>query len=107
VRERRHELAVMRSIGFTRGSVISYLTAEGTLIGAISGLAGGALAYGTLRLTPHLARSLGPLAFRIGFLPSVAIEGMLVSIGIGTLRSLVPALLAGGREVSAELRAIV
>jgi putative ABC transport system permease protein len=107
VRERRHELAVMRSIGFTRSSVISCLTAEGTLIGTISGLAGGVLAYGILRLMPHLARSLGPLAFRIGFLPRVAIEGLLIAIAVGTLSSLVPALIAARRDVSAELRAIV
>jgi putative ABC transport system permease protein len=107
VRERRHELAVMRSIGFTRGSVISCLTAEGMLLGTISGLAGGALGYGILRLMPHLARSLGPLAFRIGFLPRVAIEGLLIAITIGTVSSLVPALFAAQRDVSAELRAIV
>jgi len=107
VRERRHELAIMRSMGFTRGSVISCLTAEGTLIGAISGLVGCALAYGILRLVPHLARSLGPLAFRIGFLPKVAIEGLFIAIAIGTLSSLVPALVEGRREISAELRAVV
>ena len=107
VRERRHELAVMRSIGFTRGSVVSCLTAEGMLIGTISGLAGGALAYGILRLMPHLARSLGPLAFRIGFLPRVAIEGLLIAIAVGTVSSLVPALIAARRDVSAELRAVV
>src|SRR5262249_56739964 len=50
VRERRHELAVMRSIGFTRRSGISCLTVAGKLIGTISGLAGGVLAYGILRL---------------------------------------------------------
>lgn len=97
----------MRSIGFTRGWVVSFLTAEGTLIGTISGLVAGALAYGILRLMPHLARSLGPLAFRIGFLPRVAIEGLLIAIAIGTLSSLVPALIAAERDVSAELRAIV
>jgi putative ABC transport system permease protein len=107
VRERRHELAIMRSMGFTRGSVISCLTAEGTLIGAISGLVGCAFAYGILRLVPHLARSLGPLAFRIGFLPRVAIEGLIIAIAIGTLSSLVPALVEGRREISAELRAVV
>ena len=97
----------MRSIGFTRGSVVSCLTAEGMLLGTISGLAGGALGYGILRLMPHLARSLGPLAFRIGFLPRVAIEGLLIAIAIGTVSSLVPALFAAQRDVSAELRAIV
>ena len=107
VRERRHELAVMRSMGFTRGSVISCLTAEGALIGAISGLVGCALAYGILRLAPHLARSLGPLAFRIGFLPKVAFEGLVIAIVIGTVSTLVPALIEGRREISAELRAVV
>ena len=107
VRERRHELAIMRSMGFTRGTVISSLTVEGTLIGLISGLVGGLLAYGILRLTPRLAHSLGPLAYRITFLPKVAFEGLLIAIAIGTLGPLVPALIEGRREISAELRAIV
>ncbi|HTR63631.1 MAG TPA: FtsX-like permease family protein [Candidatus Binataceae bacterium] len=107
VRERRHELAIMRSMGFTRGAVISSLTVEGSLIGLVSGLVGCALAYGILRLTPHLARSLGPLAFRIGFLPKVAFEGLVIAIAIGTVSTLIPALVEGHREISAELRAIV
>jgi putative ABC transport system permease protein len=107
VRERRHELAIMRSMGFTRHTVVSFLTAEGTLIGLISGLLGGVIAYAILRLTPHLARSLGPLAFRISFLPVVAIEGLIIAIAIGTLSSLIPAWLTARRDVANELRAIV
>ena len=107
VRERRHELAIMRSMGFTRGTVISSLTVEGTLIGLISGLLGGLLAYAILRLTPHLARSLGPLAYRIIFQPKVAFEGLLIAIAIGTISTLVPALIEGRKEIATELRAIV
>lgn len=107
VRERRHELAVMRSMGFTRGSIISCVTVEGTLIGAISGVFGCLQAFAILRLVPHLARSLGPLAFRIGFLPKVAFEGLVLAIVIGTVSTFVPALIEGRREISAELRAIV
>ncbi len=107
VRERRHELAVMRSMGFTRGTVISCLTAEGTLIGVFSGLLGGVIAYAILRLMPHLARSLGPLAFRIGFLPKVALEGLGIAIAIGTISSLIPAVLIARHDVARELRAIV
>lgn len=107
VRERRQELAILRSMGFSRGSLISCLTLEGALIGAISGLVGCALAYGILRLVPRLARSLGPLAYRIGFLPKVAFEGLIIAIAIGTVSTLVPALIEGRREISTELRAIV
>ncbi len=107
VRERRHELAVMRSIGFTRGAVLSCLTVEGTLMGTISGLLGCAISYGALRLVPKMARALGPLAFRIGFNSRVSMEGLLIAIAIGALSSLVPALIAVRRDVSAELRALV
>ena len=107
VRERRHELAIMRSMGFTRGAVISCFTAEGTLIGTISGLLGGAIAFGILRLVPRLARVLGPIAMRIGFLPKVAIEGLVIAVAIGTLSCFIPALVAARRDVAGELRAIV
>src|SRR5208282_2317488 len=82
VRERRHELAVMRSIGFPRRTVVSCIIAEGMLLGAVSGLLGCAIAFGVLRLVPHAARALGPLAMRIGFLPSVALEGLIIAIVI-------------------------
>ncbi len=107
VRERRHELAIMRSMGFTRGTVVSCLTWEGALIGTISGLLGCAISYGTLRLVPHFARSLGPLAFRIGFLPQVAIEGLVIAIAIGTISTLIPAVVVARHDVARELRAIV
>ena len=39
VRERRHELAVMRSIGFTRAALVTLLIVEGLMMGAAAGAA--------------------------------------------------------------------
>ncbi|MGO9603288.1 MAG: ABC transporter permease [Candidatus Binataceae bacterium] len=107
VRERRQELAIMRSIGFTRRTVVLCIVTEGILMGIISGLLGCAIAAGALRFMPYAARTLGPLAFRILFMPSVAAESMLIAITIGFLSSLLPALTTVRHDVAAEIRAIV
>ena len=45
VRERRPEIAVMRSIGFTREAMLIFIVAEGLIIGVVGGLFGCAMAY--------------------------------------------------------------
>ena len=54
VRERRHELAVMRSIGFTRRMLVGSIATEGLLIG---------LAAGAFGVGDRMAGAVGP---RIG-----------------------------------------
>ena len=62
VRERRHEMAVMRAIGFTRNSIIARILVEGLLIGVTGGVLGCVLAYLGFELLPHVSGALGPLA---------------------------------------------
>ena len=45
VRERRHELGVMRSIGFTRRMLVGSIASEGLLIGLAAGALGSAIAW--------------------------------------------------------------
>ena len=62
VRERRHEMAVMRAIGFTRNSIVARVLVEGLIVGVTGGVLGCALAYCGFDLLPHVAGALGPLA---------------------------------------------
>src|SRR5260370_28713436 len=67
VRERRHELAVMRALGFTRRTLVGFIVVEGLLIGLVAGALGSAIAYIALRIAgPSL---LGP-DFGLHLMPS-------------------------------------
>lgn len=102
VRERRHELAVMRSIGFTRAMLVWLLTFEGLAMGTVAGAFGCAIAYGVLKIAG--ANLLGP-GLVVYLMPRVAIGSMAVAAAIGTLSAAIPALLATRRDISAMLRA--
>jgi len=73
VRERRHELAVMRAMGFTRGYLVSLMISEGLLMRLAAGPLGSSIAYGVLRI-------LGPRAlgeeFGLHPMPAVASESI-------------------------------
>jgi putative ABC transport system permease protein len=106
VRERRQELAVMRSIGFTRRMIVTFMVSEGFLIGLGAGLLGCAIAYVALRVAPHFANALGPFATLLHLLPSVAAESIALAAAIGLLSIAIPALGATRRDIAAALRAI-
>lgn len=102
VRERRHELAVMRAIGFTRGSLVGFLVAEGMLMGLVAGALGSALAYGALRIAG--ASLLGP-DFGLHLMPAVAGESIAIAAVIGLVSAAIPALSATRRAITDSLRA--
>jgi putative ABC transport system permease protein len=101
VRERRHELAVMRAIGFTRRTLVGFLITEGLLMGLAAGAMGSAIAYGLLRVFgPAL---LGP-DFGLRLMPAVASESIAVAAAIGLLSAAIPALSATRRAIADSLR---
>ena len=106
VRERRHELAVMRSLGFTRATVVATVTAEGFVIGLSGGVIGCLAAYGGLRLVPYASRSLGVLAYVLSIPGANILAGLSVAATIGVIAALIPALAASRHEIADQLRAI-
>lgn len=102
VRERRHELAVMRSIGFTRAALVTLLIVEGLTMGAAAGALGCAIAYGVLKIAG--SNLLGP-GLVVYLMPRVAVGSIGVAAAIGLLSAAIPALLATRRDISAALRA--
>jgi putative ABC transport system permease protein len=106
VRERRHEIAVMRSMGFTRPLMIGFFAGEGLLIGLGGGLLGCAIAYFALRILPYAANALGPLALVIRLLPAVVVQSLAAATLIGVASAMIPAILATRREIAGELRAV-
>jgi putative ABC transport system permease protein len=102
VRERRHELAVMRAVGFTRGHLLSFIISEGVLNGLAAGILGSSLAYSVLRVFG--ARALGE-DFGLHLMPAVAFESITIAAAIGFMSAALPALLATRRTIVDTLRA--
>jgi putative ABC transport system permease protein len=107
VRERRHEFAVLRAIGFTRRAVVMLVLVESMLVGLGSGLFGCALAYGALKTLPYFADTLGPIARIVHLMPGVAAESIALATAIGLISGALPALAVARRRISDEIRAII
>ena len=106
VRERRHEIGVMRAIGYTRGSIVICIVLEGLLIGVIGGVIGCALARATFVALPYLAASLGPLAYALKMSSRVIANSFGMAILIGSAGALIPAVLATRGDIASELRTV-
>jgi putative ABC transport system permease protein len=106
VRERRHEIAVMRAIGFTRSSIIWRVLAEGLAIGVTGGVLGCGLAFLGFDLLPHVAGALGPLAYALVLSPRIIAYSFMIAAIIGGASAFIPATLATRHDISEELRAV-
>jgi putative ABC transport system permease protein len=101
-RERRREMAVMRSLGFTRSVVVAMATAEGLILGLAGGALGCTAAWMGLKLLPHASRSIGMLAYAIA-MPSQSIaNGILIAV----VSAFIPAAAATRSDISSKLRAV-
>ena len=105
IRERRGEIAVMRSIGFTSRTILSLLLSESLLIGLMGGLLGCGSAYVVLKLFSVSSGAMGPLS-TIRMPAVVLIETLLASALIGVLSALVPAASAARRNIVDTLRTV-
>lgn len=105
VRERRHELAVMRSIGFTRAMLVSSIVSEGVAIGFIAGVIGVTVAYLVMHAAGAYLLFAGRLILQVT--PAVAAGSIALAAVIGFLSAAIPALTATRHDISAALRATV
>jgi putative ABC transport system permease protein len=106
VRERRHEMAVMRAIGFTRRSIIARILVEGLVVGVTGGVLGCLLAVAGFDLLPRVAGALGPLALAMTLQPRIVAYSLLIAAAIGATSGFIPAALATRGDISTELRAV-
>ena len=102
IRERRGEIAVMRSMGFPAGTILSTLLAESLAIGLMGGLLGCGSAYLALKL--FAGPKMGMLTIRM---PStVLFETLLAAAVIGLLSAWVPARAASKMNIVEALRMV-
>lgn len=106
VRERRHEMAVMRAMGFTRNSIIIRILFEGLIIGVTGGVFGCVLAILGFDLLPHVSGALGPLALAMTMQPRIIAYSFAIAAAIGAASGFIPAALATRHDIATELRAV-
>jgi putative ABC transport system permease protein len=105
IRERRSEIAVMRSIGFPSQVILSLLVGESLVIALLGGALGCGVAFGLLKAVALNADALGPfVALRIP--PFVLLETLVVALLIGVLSAYVPARAATRRSIVETLRLV-
>jgi putative ABC transport system permease protein len=101
IRERRTEIAVLRSIGFPARTILSMLVAESLIIALSGGLLGCGIAYLLLRLIT-VEGVIGAIQ-----MPAVVLWASLgVAALLGILSAIVPAASAARRNIVDTLRAV-
>ncbi len=104
IRERRGEIAVMRSMGFPARTILSLLLTESILIGLIGGVIGCGSAYIVLKIF-SVGNVGGPLG-AIRMPPVVLAETLVIAALIGLFSAMVPASSAARRNIVDALRTV-
>jgi putative ABC transport system permease protein len=102
IRERRGEIAVMRSLGFSAGIILATLLAESFLIGLMGGLVGCGAAFLALHL--FSGPRMGLLTIRMPL--KVLVETLIAAAAIGVLSAWFPARAASKMNIVEALRLV-
>ncbi|MHB8383545.1 MAG: ABC transporter permease [Candidatus Binataceae bacterium] len=105
IRERRGEIAVMRSIGFPSSTILGLLLSESLIIGLIGGILGCGTAFVVLKLFAIGSPALGPIS-DIKMPLSILAETLIVAALIGLLSAWVPARTAARQNIVDALRMV-
>lgn len=108
VRERRTEIAILKTLGFPSRLVMGLILTEALLIGALGGGLGLLLSRGMIQALPKIP-FIGDAVRQfpnLGLLPDVAATGLGISLLLGLMAGLVPALLAYRARITEMLRQV-
>jgi putative ABC transport system permease protein len=105
IRERTREVALLKTLGFTRGTVLGLFMSEAVTLAAVGGLLGAVAATGIVFLIAH-APGIGLMM--AGVKPNVAtiVVAVVVGAAVGALSSFVPAYNASRGNIVDGLRHI-
>lgn len=108
VRERRNELGVLKTLGFSSGRVMGLVLSEAGVIGLFGGALGIALSLMLIRVLPHMPM-IGPMLRGtpgFGLPPSLMVGGFALALLIALAAGLVPAVLAYRARITDLLRQV-
>lgn len=108
VRERRTEIAVLKTLGFSSAKVMGLILGEALLLGALGGGLGLILGGLVIQVLPHLPM-IGAIFAQFphfGLAPAVGAAGFAVALFIGLAAGFVPALLSYRARITQMLRQV-
>ena len=105
VQDRIREHAVMQTLGYSGPQIASLIIAEGAIVGLAGGVAGTLIALLVVRWGQFAISNEG-LSVPVIAQPSTAVIGIVLSVGIGVLAGLVPAVQASRRQITECFRAV-
>ena len=103
VRERIREVGIMKTLGFTPGSILGILLGESAVISVIGGTLGCVLAQGLCGMVRQGPAYIGALK-TLSLTPGVALLAVIVAMLIGILSSVIPAWSAAKTPILDALR---
>ncbi len=105
-RERTGEMAVLKTLGFGGGQVMSLVVIESLAVGIAGALLGCGLAFGLVGALAKAAEKVFPVFSTISMTPKIWGIGLGVGIAIGLLAGLVPAIAASRLRIADALRRV-
>ena len=105
LRERRGEIAVLRTVGFIKSQIVAMLMIEALIIATIGGIVGATAAALILDLVRGSVPALGP-ALSYGMPSPIMLGGIAMALSIGALSALAPTLAALRTPVYQSMRAV-
>jgi len=108
VRERQQEIAVLKTLGFSSGLVMTLILSEALLLGLMGGLLGILIARGIIALlvnVPFLGDVLRAFP-NLGLSPGIAALGVGIALALGLLAGFIPALMAYRSRITEALRQV-
>jgi putative ABC transport system permease protein len=105
IRERRAEIAVMRSMGFPSSAILWMIVAESISMALVAGALGCGAAYLTFKLFSIGTGEIGPLS-NIHVSPQIVGETMVLAALLGIVSAFVPAYAATQRNIVDALRLV-
>ena len=103
VRDRVQEFGVVRALGFRRVHIVGMVMGESLLLGLLGGTLGLLSAFLLLNLQGWYYGILG-VNVRIQVTPEVAVLALVISVGVGLLGGVLPAIGASRLKIVSSLR---
>jgi putative ABC transport system permease protein len=104
VNERKREIGIFRAIGFRKSHVIRIIVLEAFIVGLIGGITGYLLGLGALRLFGPIVTGIKGGGVFVD--PVLAVGVVFLSVAMGILSSIYPAIHASKMDPTAALRAL-
>jgi ABC-type antimicrobial peptide transport system permease subunit len=108
VRERRTEIAVLKTLGFSSGLVMALVLSEALLIGILGGALGLFLSRGMIQILPNLPFIGDAIAGfpNLGLSVDIALFGFAVAVVLSVAAGFFPAMTAFRARITAMLRTV-